>query len=141
MSGKFTPFAEMGKWRNYGEIKFNDHLAVWSRIDYLINFESTLTDAKGEPVAPPPEPKPTPEPASAAPGSQPASRPGGGGPKTKFAQFLEIMKSRVDPKTMFPDGSNLIEVQRDAMQQVFGLTARTFDERWKEWVIKTYSDK
>ncbi|MBL8732609.1 MAG: hypothetical protein JNN13_09605 [Planctomycetes bacterium] len=35
-NGKFTAFAEAAKWRSFGDIKFDDHVAVWSRIDWLI---------------------------------------------------------------------------------------------------------
>jgi len=35
---KFTPAAEVLKWRDYGQIKFNDHMAIWSRIDYLMSL-------------------------------------------------------------------------------------------------------
>lgn len=36
-SGKVTPFAEVIAWRDFGDIKFNDHVAVWSRMDYLLS--------------------------------------------------------------------------------------------------------
>lgn len=35
---KFAPFAEASKWRDYGDIKFNDHVAVWSRFDFLMSM-------------------------------------------------------------------------------------------------------
>lgn len=35
-SGKVTPFPEAAAWRDFGAIKFEDHCAVWSRIDFLI---------------------------------------------------------------------------------------------------------
>jgi hypothetical protein len=33
--GKFAPFIEAAAWRDFGDIKFNDHVAVWSRMDWL----------------------------------------------------------------------------------------------------------
>lgn len=35
--GKYAPFAEVMKWRNFGDFKFNDHVAVWSRFDWLMS--------------------------------------------------------------------------------------------------------
>ena len=97
---KFTPFSEAGKWRHYGDIKFNDHVACWSRIDFLF-----ATDKK------------------------------------KFAEFIEVMKSMVNPKTFIADNSNMVDVQRDALLKIFGMSARAFDEKWKEWVLKNYAVK
>jgi hypothetical protein len=97
---KFTPFSEAGKWRHYGDIKFNDHVAVWSRIDFMI-----ATDKK------------------------------------KFGDFLEVMKSMVNPTTFAPDNNNMVDVQRDALQKIYGFSARGFDEKWREWVLKTYAAK
>jgi hypothetical protein len=34
---KITPFPEAAAWRDFGNIKFDDHVAVWSRIDWLIS--------------------------------------------------------------------------------------------------------
>ncbi len=36
-AGKVTPFAEAYSWRDFGKIKFDDHVAVWSRIDWLLS--------------------------------------------------------------------------------------------------------
>ncbi|MBL8754863.1 MAG: hypothetical protein JNK15_16275 [Planctomycetes bacterium] len=36
--GKFAPFHEAAGWRDFGDIKFNDHVAVWSRIDWLMSM-------------------------------------------------------------------------------------------------------
>ncbi len=33
---KVSPFPEVASWRDFGNIKFDDHVAVWSRIDFLI---------------------------------------------------------------------------------------------------------
>lgn len=41
-SGKATSFSELSKWTNFGELDFEDHVAVWSRWDYLF----TLGDDK-----------------------------------------------------------------------------------------------
>lgn len=37
-SGKFAPFPEAYAWRDFGNITFNDHTAIWSRIDYLMSM-------------------------------------------------------------------------------------------------------
>ncbi|MEO6598169.1 MAG: hypothetical protein ABIP94_25780 [Planctomycetota bacterium] len=36
-TGKFAPFAEAYTWRDFGDIKFNDHVAIWSRMDWLMS--------------------------------------------------------------------------------------------------------
>ncbi|MBX3462177.1 MAG: hypothetical protein KF830_03325 [Planctomycetes bacterium] len=36
-SGKFAPFPEALKWRDFGNIGFDDHVAVWSRVDWLLS--------------------------------------------------------------------------------------------------------
>lgn len=36
--GKFAPFPEAFAWRDFGAITFNDHTAIWSRIDYLMSM-------------------------------------------------------------------------------------------------------
>ena len=36
-SGKFAPFPEAYTWRDFGNITFNDHTAIWSRIDWLMS--------------------------------------------------------------------------------------------------------
>ncbi len=35
-SDKYAPFADASRWRDYGQISFYDHLAIWSRIDFLM---------------------------------------------------------------------------------------------------------
>lgn len=35
-SGKFAPFAEAYTWRDFGNITFHDHMAIWSRMDFLM---------------------------------------------------------------------------------------------------------
>ncbi len=35
-ANKVSPFPEAAAWRDFGNIKFDDHVAVWSRIDWLI---------------------------------------------------------------------------------------------------------
>jgi hypothetical protein len=35
---KVTPFPEVAAWRDFGNIKFDDHVAVWSRVDFLIDL-------------------------------------------------------------------------------------------------------
>ncbi len=37
-NGKFTPFSEVMKWRDFGEMEFNDHVMVWSRQDWLMSL-------------------------------------------------------------------------------------------------------
>ncbi|GAB4138337.1 MAG: hypothetical protein Fur0037_04000 [Planctomycetota bacterium] len=36
-SSKFAPFSEVYAWRDFGQITFNDHVAIWSRIDFLMS--------------------------------------------------------------------------------------------------------
>ncbi|HEX5053920.1 MAG TPA: hypothetical protein VFZ65_19230 [Planctomycetota bacterium] len=50
--GKFAPFAEAATWRDFGDIKFDDHVAIWSRMDWLISqgpekFQKFLFEVKG----------------------------------------------------------------------------------------------
>lgn len=37
-TGKFAPFSEVYTWRDFGQITFNDHVAIWSRIDFLMSM-------------------------------------------------------------------------------------------------------
>ncbi|MBL8748242.1 MAG: hypothetical protein JNK78_03715 [Planctomycetes bacterium] len=34
---KFATFAEVFQWRDFGNITFNDHVAIWSRMDWLMS--------------------------------------------------------------------------------------------------------
>lgn len=34
---KFAPFPQVVGWRDFGDIKFNDHVAIWSRMDWLLS--------------------------------------------------------------------------------------------------------
>ena len=34
---KIAPFSEVIQWRNFGDIQFNDHTAIWSRMDWLMS--------------------------------------------------------------------------------------------------------
>src|SRR5690606_35996791 len=34
---KYAPFPEVAGWRDFGNITFNDHVAIYSRIDFLIS--------------------------------------------------------------------------------------------------------
>lgn len=36
ISGKYAPFAEAYGWRDFGSITFNDHVAIWSRVDFMM---------------------------------------------------------------------------------------------------------
>lgn len=36
--GKFAPFAEAYAWRDFGTITFNDHVTIWSRVDYMMTL-------------------------------------------------------------------------------------------------------
>jgi hypothetical protein len=36
--GKFAPFAEASQWRDFGKITFNDHVAIWSRVQWLLSM-------------------------------------------------------------------------------------------------------
>ena len=49
---KFAPFAEAYQWRDFGDITFNDHVAIWSRIDFLLaqphdKWRTFLFEVKG----------------------------------------------------------------------------------------------
>ena len=49
---KFASFPEVADWRDFGKIKFNDHVAIWSRMDWLIaqgpdKFRKFLYTVKG----------------------------------------------------------------------------------------------
>ena len=37
-NGKVTPFSEAYTWRDYGQIGFEDHVAMWSRWDFLFSL-------------------------------------------------------------------------------------------------------
>jgi hypothetical protein len=37
VGGKFAPFTEVVGWRDFGDITFNDHITVWSRMDWLLS--------------------------------------------------------------------------------------------------------
>lgn len=58
--------------------------------------------------------------------------------KARFADFMMQVKGRVDPVTWRPDPSDLIGAARDALLKTYSLTPLTLDEKWKEWVLKTY---
>jgi hypothetical protein len=56
----------------------------------------------------------------------------------KFATFMFEVKGRVDPKTWVADEAELVAATREALRKAYGLTPLSLDERWKEWVLKTY---
>ncbi len=50
---KYTPFSELYKWRDFGQLEFNDHVMIWSRWDYLMSlgkdkFAKFMKLAKGQ---------------------------------------------------------------------------------------------
>ena len=50
--GKFAPFSEAYAWRDFGTITFNDHLAIWSRVDWMLSqdkakWRALLFEVKG----------------------------------------------------------------------------------------------
>lgn len=96
-SGKFAPFAEAYQWRDFGDIKFNDHVAIWSRVDWMLSQ----------------------------------------GPE-KWRKFLFAVKGRVNPKDWSADQSDLIGAMRDAIQDAYGVSVLSFDDKWAEWVKATY---
>jgi hypothetical protein len=67
-NNKVANFATVSAWRDYGDIKFNDHVACWSRVDWMLAQDT---------------------------GSAPAT---GTGPSTKWQKFLFAIKGRVDDK-------------------------------------------
>lgn len=107
-NGKVSNFATVAGWRDFGDIKFNDHVAIWSRMDWLMaqNAES---------------PPPT--------GTQ--------GPATKWQKFLFAIKGRIDAKWM-PDQTDLVGATRDALQAAYGVSTLDFDTKWHAWVKATY---
>jgi hypothetical protein len=51
-SGKFAPFPEAYQWRDFGSITFNDHVTLWSRMDWLLaqdhgKWRAFLFEVKG----------------------------------------------------------------------------------------------
>ncbi len=34
---KYAPFPEVAAWRDFGDISFNDHVMIWSRMDWLMS--------------------------------------------------------------------------------------------------------
>ncbi len=96
-SGKYAPFSEAYTWRDFGKITFNDHVALWSRMDFLLSQGNE-----------------------------------------KWRKFLFAVKGRVDESWM-PDQSDLVGATRDALQEAYGLSVLTFDERWAAWVKENYS--
>jgi hypothetical protein len=97
-NGKGAPLSEVMKWRDYGEIKFDDHVLIWSRIDFMMSMG-----------------------------------------KERFSKFMFLVKGRVEPGTWLPDMKDLVGATRDALQEAYQLSPLSFDEKWKEWVIKTYA--
>jgi hypothetical protein len=95
---KFTPLSEAMTWRDYNQINFNDHVALWSRWDFLMSVDDA---------------------------------------PAKFSAFMFEVKGRVT-EDWFPDQSDLVGATRDALSKVYGMTPLSFDEKWKEWVLKTY---
>lgn len=57
--------------------------------------------------------------------------------KDKWQAYLRKVKGRVD-KNWLPDQENLVGACRDALQEVYGLTPLSFDDKFKAWVVKTY---
>lgn len=100
ISGKYSAFSEVYKWRDYGQIKFNDHVMVWARWDYLMS--------QG---------------------------------KEKFGEYMKVVKGRVDMKTFHADDSGLVDATRRGLQDIYGLSPLTFDERWSDWCKDNYSTK
>jgi hypothetical protein len=98
-SDDFTPFIDAYQWRDFGQIEFDDHLAVWSRWDFLMSK----------------------------------------GPES-FAAFMKAIKGRVDTEGM-TSGRDIVEATRNALQDAYGISPLTFDERWREWVIENYSTR
>lgn len=37
-NGKFAPFVTAYTWRDFGNITFNDHVALWSRMDFMMSL-------------------------------------------------------------------------------------------------------
>ncbi len=97
---KVTPAAAVLKWRDYSQIKFNDHLCIWSRIDYLMK-----KDPKG------------------------------------FGIYMNNMKGVINKKTGMVDIGDIIKAQRKALHKAWNVSALSLDEKWKEWVLKTYPSR
>jgi hypothetical protein len=96
---KFAPFPEAAKWRDFGNLTFNDHVAIFSRIDYLMSM----------------------------------------GPE-KWRVFLFTVKGRVDAAWAI-DQTDLVGATRDGLKKAYNLSFLSFDDKWAEWVKKTYPSK
>lgn len=96
---KFAAFPEVAKWRDFGNITFNDHVAIFSRIDFLMS--------KG---------------------------------KDKWKTFLFTVKGRVD-ETWAVDQKDLVGATREGLKKAYKLSFLSFDDKWKDWVKKTYPSK
>lgn len=51
-SNKYRTFSECYQWRDFGDIKFEDHVAIWSRMDFLLSqdhakWRAFLFEVKG----------------------------------------------------------------------------------------------
>jgi hypothetical protein len=51
-SAKYRSFSECYQLRDFGDLKFEDHVAIWSRMDYLLSMDHAkwkafLFDVKG----------------------------------------------------------------------------------------------
>ncbi len=97
---KVTPAAVVLKWRDYSQIKFNDHLCIWSRIDYLMK-----KNPKG------------------------------------FGIYMNNMKGVINKKTGLVDIGDIIKAQRVALRKAWDVSPLNLDEKWKEWVLKTYPSR
>ena len=52
LGGKFTPLSDMMTWRDYNQIKFDDHVLGWSRMDFIMSmgkekFSQFIFEVKG----------------------------------------------------------------------------------------------
>jgi len=60
--------------------------------------------------------------------------------EAKVGRFLQQLK-HLPPPTEGTRFQQLQQVQVEVLQQLFGLDAKSFDARWREWVLKTYAKK
>jgi hypothetical protein len=59
----------------------------------------------------------------------------------KWRDFMNGIKGQTDPTTGLAVGKEIVDVQRKALQKVYDVNPLTFEEKWKEWVLRTYPEK
>ena len=60
--------------------------------------------------------------------------------REKFGRFITRLKGRRDERG-FPDGSDLVQAQREAFREIYGWSLPRAEEEWRKWVLKNYPVK